>query len=140
MKGFTRYAVVGLSSHLADVGLLYLMVEFASVGYLTSVSLAFVTATCLNFLLNKVWAFRSKGSGAAEFARYLTLLAVNGLLTLAWMYGAVEWLGLDYLWAKFLVMSSIAFWNFFLYRRYVYRSGPAGLPGLRSVLGTPVRR
>jgi len=118
---FFRYLVVGISTFLFDVGLLYGLVEIFKIHYLIATTLAWSSATIANYLLNKIWSFKSSASYFFSFLKYAVLLGANYLFTIFMMYVLVEIFLFYYVYAKIVIMAVIACWNFFIYKHFVFR-------------------
>ena len=118
---FFRYLVVGISTFLFDVGLLYGLVEIFKIHYLIATTLAWSSATIANYLLNKIWSFKSSASYFFSSLKYAVLLGANYLFTIFMMYVLVEILLFYYVYAKIVIVAVIACWNFFIYKHFVFR-------------------
>ncbi len=91
-KRFSRYTVIGFSTFMLDLSLLWVMVSFCKIYYLHAVAASFLVAVSLNYFLSRQWVF--KGSGRAPFWGYLyflkTALAGSALTVfLMWALTAV---------------------------------------------------
>lgn len=60
---FIRFCIVGGSGVIVNVGLLYLLTEFAGLYYLISSAIAIETSIITNFILNNYWTWKSKHKG-----------------------------------------------------------------------------
>jgi len=118
---FFRYLVVGISTFLFDVGLLYGLVEIFKIHYLIATTLAWSSATIANYLLNKIWSFRSSASYFFSSLKYIALLGMNYVFTIFMMYVLVEIFLFYYVYAKIAIVAAIACWNFFVYKHFVFR-------------------
>lgn len=118
---FFRYLVVGTSTFLFDLGSLYGLVEIFKVHYLMAVTFAWFSATVGNYLLNKIWSFKSSASYFSSSLKYGILLGVNYVFTIFMMYILVDILLFYYIYAKIAIMAAIICWNFFTYKHFVYR-------------------
>lgn len=118
---FFRYLVVGTSTFLFDVGLLYGLVEIFKVHYLIAVTFTWFSATIANYLLNKIWSFKSSASYFFSSLKYVILLGVNYVFTIFMMYILVEIFLFYYVYAKIAIVAAIACWNFFIYKHFIFR-------------------
>jgi putative flippase GtrA len=114
-----RYAVIGVLSAAADFGLLYGLHGMLGVPVPVAAFVAVALAFLINFLLNRVWSFRSKAPVVGQFARYLTLGCVNWVLT-AILVTVFSWGGLNYLIAKAVALVMTTASNYLLYRVWVF--------------------
>ena len=107
---FLRYAVVGALGTAVDMGTLALLTEFSGIDPQTSslfpafVTCAFVAAVINNYILNRLWTFKSQDKNvAAQFFRFL-LVSIGGfLLTLLLMWVMVSGLKIWYILAKVFI-------------------------------------
>lgn len=119
-----RYLLAGGTSTAVDLGLLYVLTEYASWWYLASATAAFSVAVLISFTLQKFYTFRhrdaSRGVVATQSALFLTLQFTNiGINTLL-MYALVEWAGLHYFLAQIIAAAAIAVGSFFVYRLVIF--------------------
>src|SRR5205807_8576509 len=68
---FIRFGVVGVSGFLVDTATVYGLRH--ALGLYGAGLVAYVTAASSNWLLNRIWTFRGRGSGAAhrQWARFM---------------------------------------------------------------------
>lgn len=110
-----RYLFVGGSAFVVDYGLLYLLVEFASVHYLAAAAIAFVAGLTVNYLLSIKWVFSSNANSFSRRAEF-TIFAVIGVVGLG-LNEAIIWTLTDkagcYVMISKLVSTAVVFgWNF----------------------------
>ncbi len=125
---FLRYAVVGALGTAVDLGTLALLTELSGIDPQTSplfplfVTCAFLAAVINNYILNRLWTFKSQDKNvAAQFLRFL-LVSVGGfLLTLLLMWVLVSGLKVWYLLAKALTSLMVLVWNFGLNKMWAFR-------------------
>ncbi|PKL79959.1 MAG: GtrA family protein [Candidatus Melainabacteria bacterium HGW-Melainabacteria-1] len=129
---FLRYALVGASGTLVDLLTLYALTEWSGINPKTSlwfslfVSIAFLAAVIHNYVLNRLWTFKSRDQNVkAQFTRFLVVSLGGFLLTQALMWLLVPVLGVWYLLAKGLTSLSVLIWNFGLNRLWTFRQPPA---------------
>ncbi|MEV1288919.1 GtrA family protein [Micromonospora sp. NPDC049679] len=121
--GFVRFLVVGGVSAGIDAGLLWLLHGVAGVQLEVATLIAVVSAFVVNFLLNRGWVFGATGTPHGQFARYLTLAALNWILTVVSVSGLVA-LGVHYLVARMAVLAVLTVVNFLAYRSWVFPAAP----------------
>ncbi len=118
---FLKYLVVGASTFLFDMGLLYGLVQIFKIHYLMAVTFAWFSPAAANYLLNKIWSFKSSASYFSSTLKYAILLGMNYLFTIFMMYVLVEVFLLYYIYAKIAIMAVIVCWDFFIYKHFIYR-------------------
>lgn len=114
-----RFLVVGGVSVVLDVGLLVGLRELVRVSIPVATTTAFWVALCVNFWLHKVWSFSDAGPAGAPFAKYMTLVAVNYLITLGIVTGGVA-VGVPYVAAKLVAIAVGVAWTYVAYGRWVF--------------------
>lgn len=114
------YLAVGGTSFLVDLGLLTLLHGLLGVPLLAATAVAFLTALCCNFLLNRGVVFSSGVTPARwQLARYLVLVVVNLLVTLL-VVGGLSALSVPYELAKVVAAVLLFGANYVGYRRWVF--------------------
>ena len=114
------YLVVGGLTVVVDVGLLALLHESYGVPLAVATTVAFSTAVAVNFLLNRTAMSSSGSQGLTQHAlRYGSLVVANYVVTLAVVTTAGQ-VGDRYLVAKVAVVAVSTWWNFLLYRHWVF--------------------
>ena len=121
INNFIKYGIVGGFSFLVDILLLYFLVEFLNIYYLISVTLSLIVATSLNYYLNKKWSFNNTKAIASSFNKYIILFIFNYIMTISMMYFFVSILDFNYLVIKSVIVILLIFWNFIVYKFYVYK-------------------
>jgi len=99
-RQIVSYGVVGVIGTATDVGLFWAMIR-AGVWPAVAVSAAFISATALQFLLNRHVSFRAYDRPAFGQARtYVVVTAANWLVALLFVEGGLRIFHLDPLLAK----------------------------------------
>lgn len=125
---FLRYAVVGALGTAVDLGTLALLTELSGIDPQTSqlfpvfVTCAFVAAVINNYILNRLWTFKSQDKNvAAQFLRFLAVSIGGFLLTLMLMWVLVSGAKIWYLLAKAMTSLIVLVWNFGLNKMWAFR-------------------
>ena len=121
--GIFKYIVSGGSAACVNLGVLYLLTEYAGVHYLQSAILSFIAAFFVSFLLQKFWTFNNseKEQMHLQMVAYLAVSLVNlGIYTLMF-YLLVEYLHLWYFLSAILAGGLIAVSSFFIYRHLIFK-------------------
>ncbi len=128
-KQFVKFAVVGGTGTVVNLVVLKvtLFVWGRLVGDPTlpaevfASALAFAVAVVNNYLLNRWWTFRSKGSMRSEFVKFLIVslagLGLNELAFLAFRGG----LGIDVLLSQLLAIACVLPFNFVVNKLWSFR-------------------
>lgn len=117
------YIISGGTAAVVELGSLYFFKGILGLKLIPAVSLAFILAFCVSFLLQKFWTFedRSVDQIHKQATKYFIITSTNFFLNLFLMYVLVEILHVWYMLAKFLISGGIAFFSFFVYRMFVFK-------------------
>lgn len=123
VKAF-RFGVVGGVVLLIDLGLVHLLNPwFPS---LLTVSIAYVIAVTVHFLLNKFWVFKcSSQAYGSQILRYLVNLVACWLSTVALVYLALRWITPHLLVAKLIAVPPTTLLAYALLRWFVFNATAA---------------
>mgnify|MGYP001028555392 CR=1 FL=1 len=135
---FLRYAIVGVLGTAVDLGVLYILTEWSGIDPQTHslfpvfVAIAFFAAVINNYVLNRVWTFKSQdGNVSAQFFRFLVVSTGGFFLTQILMWFMVSICGVWYLLAKAITSMTVLIWNFGLNKMWTFRH-PAKSTNLSS--------
>ncbi|MEK7063624.1 MAG: GtrA family protein, partial [Patescibacteria group bacterium] len=94
-----RYVFSGGVAAASNILVLYLLVEFLEVYYLSASVIAFVCSIAVSFMLHKFLTFHDGERAGVhwQFARYLVVILSNLALNTALVYALVEVGGVWYL-------------------------------------------
>ncbi|MGE5557002.1 MAG: GtrA family protein [Bacillota bacterium] len=120
-----KYLITGFSSFGLETSLLFLLTERAKLYYQYSNIIAYVVVFWFNFLLNKFWSFGSKRNMARQLILYTPLFIFNLAFNYFMMYLLTDVVRLFYLFSKVIVVGMVVTWNFFLYKKVIYREDKA---------------
>jgi len=111
---FLKFGLVGFSGLLLDFGITYLAKEKLRWNKYLANSLGFAGACTSNYVLNRLWTFRSADPGIAiQFSKFI-LISLGGLiLNNLILYFLTEKARLNFYVAKFCAIVLVFFWNFF---------------------------
>ena len=112
-RRFLKYTMVGGSTFLFDLLLIYLMTEFLGVPYWASTALGFLVAVSINYFVSRRFVF--KGTLRKIHHGYLYFIALAGggaLLVTAAVTGLVATFALHYLVARILVACVMGMANY----------------------------
>jgi len=133
---FGKFAVIGLSNTLIDLGLLNVMILIFDVhkggAFALIKAASFVVAVSNSYLWNKLWAFDNVGSEKTgkQFITFLTISCVGLVLNVVCATLVVEYLGrfqgiTPETWANVGAISAMGvtvIWNFFGYKYLVFKT------------------
>jgi len=116
-----RYLITGFSSAAVEFSLLYLFKEIFRLPLIEANSIALTIVFWFNFLLNRLWSFKSKNNVGRQLIMYGVLFLFNLAASDAIMYALTSFLHLQYLFAKALAIGAVVSWNFILYKKVIYK-------------------
>lgn len=76
----TKFGIVGGLCFGLDLALYYFLTEYFLVPTFIGKSISVVSATFLNYYLNKTWTWGQNNRDSKRFARYMALYIVSGFL------------------------------------------------------------
>jgi putative flippase GtrA len=122
-KGF-KYISAGLASWVVDYGTLMFLFYVLHFRLEVATTAAFIAGFVVNFTLVKYWVFgksaRNKQAVLAQGSAYIVLTAFNLLVTnLIIVFLAKRNIGPAV--SKIFTTALIALWNFFIYRRLIFK-------------------
>ena len=126
-----RYLISGSTAAATNLAILFLLVRFAGVHYLSASIAAFVLSIAVSFGMQKFWTFHDwpVHDAHTQFIRYCGVIAANLILNTAIVYVLVERAGTWYLLAQGIGTVAVAITGYFAYRHFVFRA--------RHISGTP---
>ncbi len=115
VRRFTRYAVVGVSTLLFDLALLWCLTELLGVPYYVSTPFAFLVAVSINYLLSRAHVFHGTERHIHHgYAYFIGIAALGALVTTSGVAFLVSFFGLYYLLARVLVAGVVGIGNYLL--------------------------
>jgi len=118
---FMKYSIVGVTGTILDVGSLYFFVEMMHIPMLFAVAMSFVLAVVNNYLLNRVWTFRSSHPNVRkQFIKFFIVSLIGLALTELCMAVFVYLLDLWYILAKLATSVVVLTWNFLANKNWTF--------------------
>ena len=115
-----RYLIVGFSSAAIEILLFTVFYYALHIDVVVSNVCAITIATIYNFTLSRKWTFQSVSSLPRSVVLYLLLFTWNQFFS-SWAIVVLVDLGFIALFAKVITMGIIVCWNFWLYRKVVFK-------------------
>jgi dolichol-phosphate mannosyltransferase len=110
-----RFALVGGSGVVVNMGLLALLTERFGLFYLASAIVAAETSICSNYLLSELWVFRARGSSVGLLGRFAGFFALNNAalgVSIPLLGLLVSGLHLQYLVANLIAIAALTLARF----------------------------
>jgi predicted glycoside hydrolase/deacetylase ChbG (UPF0249 family)/putative flippase GtrA len=118
-----RFVIAGVISTGSNLLLLFLFTDILGLWYIASAITSYLLAIAISFTLQKFWAFAHHSvAHVREEVFWYILNNVFGLVFDAvGLFVLVEYFGMWYMFAQFILLALIATWNFFIYRFVIFR-------------------
>jgi putative flippase GtrA len=118
---FARFAAVGASGYVLNLGVFALAVHGLEVHYRVAAVLGFLVAVTSNFLLNRHWTFVGHGGrGTHQAARFLTVSVAAFLVGLVLLSVLVGGLGVPSVLAQAISIVAATPLSFVVNRRWTF--------------------
>lgn len=112
---FLRYVVVGSSTFLLDLSLLYVFTDYLRVNYILAAGMSFAVAVSLNYVLSRRYVFHgSDKDWKTGYLHFLYIASAGVVLVMGGMYLLIGLLQLSYLLARVIVAGVTGMWNYLL--------------------------
>jgi dolichol-phosphate mannosyltransferase len=121
-KVYIKYIFSGGFATLIHFSLLYSLTDIVGIWYIFSTSIAFIIAFLFSFVMQKFWTFRDNGSYKIkrQIGAYFSVGLFNLFLNASGMYLIVEWWGVMYILAQFLVGLVLAGESFLICKYIIF--------------------
>ena len=105
-----KFLLVGVLNTLVGNGLMFLLYNWAGLGYWPSTAISYALASVMSYFLNRYFTFKYKGSGVGVILRFTLNIVVCYLLSgasktvrdnLAMLTGMCLFVGFNYLGQRF---------------------------------------
>ena len=109
-----KYLVVGGTCTIVDMGLLYVLTEYAGIYYVLAAALSFTTGVTLNYFMCTGWIFEEskiKNKGV-EILLYFVISIIGLLINVTGIWLLTNFLALHFMLSKFLATALTLIWNF----------------------------
>lgn len=131
---FLRYLLVGGSAVIVDFAVFEIILLIT--GTENSITLfsyniapekiantaAVITGFIYSFILNRTWAFKSKGNALKQIILMIILLALNTFISNEAISFMGRTMNIPFAIAKPIMQLAVAVWNYFIYDKIIYRS------------------
>lgn len=132
-----RFGISGIIATATNISCLYLLTDVLGFWYILSTIISFFIAFSVSFTLQKYWTFKDTAHRkiTRQAPLFLALTSFNLILNTALMYASVEYLGIHYLIAQFVISALIACQSYFLYGKVIFKRAKteSGTGGIRTL-------
>ncbi|MCU7693072.1 GtrA family protein [Haoranjiania flava] len=120
---FIKFGIVGMSGMIVDFGFTWIFKEKLKVNKYIANSIGFVTAATSNYILNRVWTFKSHEDNIPlEFFSFFTVSVIGLLINNLIIYLLTEKMNVKFYAAKLIAIGVVVIWNFFANYLVTFRS------------------
>jgi|CXWL01.1.fsa_nt_gi putative flippase GtrA len=121
VRRFGRYVFSGVLANAVDIGL-FLLLTYFNVYFVLASVLSGAVGFFAAYFLHKHVTYRDSGASKTRFIRYSILTAFNYAALNMILFALVTYGHIPEGWAKVCSNGLVVLWNFFLYKRFVYRT------------------
>ena len=126
LRRFLKFCAVGATGTLVNIGLLWLLTEFAGLHYLVSAAISIETAIVFNFTFHSFFSFSDRRSSTLKvFGKRLlkyNLVSLTGMaINMGILWLLTEVVGLHYLLANLCGIASATLWRYTLSLRWTWQ-------------------
>ncbi|HDP96377.1 MAG TPA: glycosyltransferase family 2 protein [Euryarchaeota archaeon] len=125
LSKYLKFAFIGGIGTLINLAIFWVLLEIFDVNYLLAAVVSFCVAATNNFLMNRVWTFRSKGRIQVQYFQFMLVSVAGLMLNLIVLKFLVEeffpWLGFSgdrasilETFSNFLAILLVSIFNFFV--------------------------
>ncbi|MDO5740517.1 MAG: GtrA family protein [Ornithinimicrobium sp.] len=115
------FAALSTLTYAIDLGLLAVAFDVLRLPYPAAVTLGYVVAFGLAFVLNRVLNFQSHGNVQRQTGRYLLTVVANYVLFILLLSTTLEAIGVQFLAARLIAGACEAVFIYLMMRVYVFR-------------------
>lgn len=111
---FLKFGIVGFSGVFVDFGVTYICKEWLKIQKYIANSCGFIVAATSNYILNRVWTFRSQNPEVAkEYTEFLIISLVGLALANLIVFLIHGKLKQNFYLSKLFAIGVVTIWNFF---------------------------
>jgi putative flippase GtrA len=117
---FLRFCLVGVTVAAIDFGIVWVLI--GRIPSLVAVSIAYFTAVCCHFLLNKMWVFRCRRSDyIRQLIQYFAVVVASYAITIMIVHLCLSTFTTNVLIAKLFALPPATLVAFLLMQFFVFR-------------------
>lgn len=122
-KDKIKYLISGSLATVVNLFFLFIFFKVLDLKIIYSAIFAWILAFLISFSLQKFWTFRnfSNKKIPKQVLYYFLLAIISLILNARWMYLLVESLEVNYLLAQIIIITVLAFLNYFAYKFIIFK-------------------
>lgn len=110
---FLKFGIVGFSGVFVDFGVTWVCRELLGINQYIANSTGFMAAVISNYVLNRIWTFKSTDPRIArQFGKFLAISLVGLALNNSIIYVLHERSGMHFYLSKLIATAIVTIWNF----------------------------
>ncbi|MGI6319781.1 MAG: GtrA family protein [Bacteroidales bacterium] len=110
---FLKFGIVGFMGLIVDFGITYIFKEILRVNKFVSNALGFLLAASSNYILNRIWTFKSENPDVfQEFGKFFIVSIIGLGINSAVLWFCNEKLKINFYISKIFAVIVATMWNF----------------------------
>jgi len=119
---FWNYLIISVIVTAIDVGLLYILTEYANLNYLVSATFSYCVGLILAYIGQKIFTFKDQNKKIAKQFSLFTIVSIIGLLiNLLILKVFVEYFGIHYMISKVIAIGAGFIWNYSINKKFTFK-------------------
>ncbi len=119
---FIKFGVVGSTGVIVDFGTTFIMKEILKIQKYIANSFGFTLAATSNYILNRIWTFRSKDPEILlQYGKFFVISVIGLLLNNSIIYLLHGRVNFNFYISKAMATVIVTFWNFFANYRFTFK-------------------
>ncbi|HVM73784.1 MAG TPA: GtrA family protein [Candidatus Paceibacterota bacterium] len=112
-RRFARYSIIGASTFLLDLAMLYVAVSIIGIPYYVATPCSFLIAVSCNYFWSRHFVFHGSERSLHAGYAYFIMVALSGAATTTMLVaGLVSFVGIYYIFARIIVAGVIGMANY----------------------------
>lgn len=137
---FVGFALINGFTFSVDIGLLALLYRGVGLPHPLAITIGYVVAFGLAFVLNRRFNFHAHGPVAGQVARWVLVVLVNYLALVLGLGSGLHAIGVPFLLARVIAAGAEALWMYSMMRWWVFASRPRNGTSRTNTFEPPPRR
>jgi putative flippase GtrA len=131
VQRFGRYTLIGVSTFLLDLALLWVFIEWVGIHYLTATAIAFLLASALNYFISRRYAFKMTRRDHLRGLLFFLCLASTAVVIITFsMWVLTTYTDIPVYVTRVLIAGMVGFCNYLanLYLNFKVSNVPLSTP------------
>ena len=120
LKQLIKYIITGLLAFVTEYAVFNLLL--APLSKFIANTVGMFVGFWISFLLNRYWSFQSKDQFFKQLFRYSFLFVINLISSCLFLNVFSDIFNVKVKIAKLIIMCMVVVWNFFLFKKLIYRT------------------